>query len=200
MRAKFNLTDQEIVRRREEGATIIKLAEESGVSYGTMCRKLEYLQNSKGESGGIQLYDTLGDGKGGFWTVVEITDKQFVIKNRETGRTEMISKQLINSGKTTYHKLDTPPVKVYNLNDTKEPEKKATPVEEIKEPVETSVKPFLAQPPKPTRRRYIEQIEKLLDAAQPEQQSEVKYLYYLVLEIFRNGFDAEFAEPYEDGE
>lgn len=40
MRAKFSLTDQEIVRRREEGATIIKLAEESGVSYGTMCRKL----------------------------------------------------------------------------------------------------------------------------------------------------------------
>lgn len=38
--AKFNLTDQEIVRRHEEGATIIKLAEESGVSYGTMQKNL----------------------------------------------------------------------------------------------------------------------------------------------------------------
>jgi len=193
MRAKFNLTDQEIVRRREEGATIINLAEESGVSYGSMCRKLECLQNSKDESSGIQLYDTLGDGKGGFWTVTEITDKQFVIRNRETGKTEMINKQLLDSRKTAYHKLDTPPVRVYNLKDVEQPREKVTPAAEVKAPA----KPFLDKSLKSARRGYIEQIENILNAARPKRQSEVKYLYYLVLEIFRNGFDDEFKEVKE---
>lgn len=193
MRAKFSLTDQEIVRRREEGATIIKLAEESGVSYGTMCRKLESLQGPKDEFGGIRLYDTLGDGKGGFWTVVGITDKQFVIKNRETGRTEVINKQLIASGKTAYHKLDTPPVRVYNIKDVAQPREKVVPEAELKAPA----KPVLDKSPKSARRGYIEQIENILNATQPKRQSEVKYLYYLVLEIFRNGFDDEFEEVKE---
>lgn len=193
MRAKFSLTDQEIVRRREEGATIIKLAEESGVSYGTMCRKLESLQSPKNESGGIRLYDTLGDGKGGFWTVVGITDKQFVIKNRETGRTEVINKQLTASGKTAYHKLDTPPVRVYNLKDVAQPREKVTPTSEVKTPAKSVLDKSL----KSARRGYIEQIENILNAARPKRQSEVKYLYYLVLEIFRNGFDDEFEEVKE---
>lgn len=175
MRAKFSLTDQEIVRRREEGATIIKLAEESGVSYGTMCRKLESLQSPKDESGGIRLYDTLGDGKGGFWTVVGITDKQLVIKNREIGRTDVINKQLIASGKTAYHKLDTPPVRVYNLKD-QEPE---TPKEQ-----RTDCE----------NRGYLLRIDKILSAAKGINKDAIEYLYDLVQQILLNGFDNEFGE------
>lgn len=187
MKANYKLTDEEILLRRRGGKTIEELANEAGVGYVTMQKKLKALQKVE-----IARYDTLGDGKGGFWTVTEVTDTKITAKNRETHAVVMIDMQRFQSGKTNYHKLDTPPVKVYNLNDVDPPkEKAAAPAEEVKEPAETSVKPFLA-PPEPARRRYIEQIENLLDAAQLEQQSEVKYLYYLVHEIFKNGFDAEF--------
>lgn len=188
MKANFKLTDEEILLLRQEGKTIEELAYEAGVGYVTMQKKLKALQKPE-----IARFDTLGDGKGGFWTVTEVTDTKITAKNRETHAVVMIDMQRFQSGKTNYHKLDTPSVKVYNLNDVDPPkEKAAAPAEEVKEPAETSVKPFLA-PSEPARRRYIEQIENLLDAAQPEQQSEVKYLYYLVHEIFKNGFDAEFT-------
>ena len=193
-KAKYNLTDLEIMRKRDDGATIKQIAEESGVSYGTMQKKLISLQNSKNNPE-VKLYDTLGDGKGGFWTVAGITDEQFVIKNRETGRTEVINKQMIASGKTAYHKLDTPPVTVYNLND---PEKKEAPAEKIKEPAEAPAK--LQQFPEPARRRYIERIECILDVARPERQTETQYLYELVSEIFRNGFDSEFMKGEQKNE
>lgn len=189
---KYNLTDIEIMRKRQSGESIMNIAKEAGASYGTMYRKIEKLSETKNGSG-IQLYDTLGDGNGGFWTVAEITEKQYVIKNRETGRTERINKRLFNSGETMYHKLETSPVKVYNLNDTKEPEKKVAPAEEIKELVGATVKPQ-GKPLAPMHRRYIERIECILDVARPECQSETQYLYELVSEIFRNGFDAEFVK------
>ena len=187
MKANYKLTDEEILLRRQGGKTIEELAHEAGVGYVTMQKKLKALQKPE-----IARLDTLGDGKGGFWTVTEVTDTKITARNRETHAVVMIDMQRFQSGKTNYHKLDVPPVKVYNLKDVEPPQKAAAPAEEVKEPVETSVKPFLAQPPEPARRRYIEQIENLLDAAQPECQSEVKYLYYLVHEIFKNGFDTEF--------
>ncbi len=151
-----------------------------------MQRKLKALQKPN-----IARYDTLGDGKGGFWTVTEVTNTKITARNRETKVAVMIDMQRFQSGKTNFHKLDTPPVKTYNLKDVDQKEKTAAPAEKVKETAEAPIEPFLA-PPKPARRKYIEQIENILDAAQPGCQSEAKYLYYLVLEIFRNGFDAEF--------
>ena len=188
-KAKYNLTDLEIMRKRDDGATIKQIAEESGVSYGTMHKKLISLQNSK-DSSEVKLYDTLGDGNGGFWMVAEITDKHYVIKNRETGRTDKISRRLFESGETMYHKLNTPPVTVYNLNDADPPEEKHA--EDVKEPAEKHVKLLPTHPQNPQRRKYIERIERILDAAQPECQSEEQCLYELVSEMFRNGFDKEF--------
>lgn len=180
MKANYKLTDLEIMQMRENGETIERLAEKAGVSFGTMQRKLKSLSK---ETRGVRLYDTLGDGKGSFWTVTEITDKQIVLKNPETGKIQQISRRLFNSGETMYHKLDTPPVKVYNLNDPP----KETPAEEVKEPA----KPILVQP-KQARRGYLARIESILDTVKPENQSESQYLYDLVSEIFRSGFDAEF--------
>lgn len=169
MKANYKLTDEEILLRRQGGKTIEELANEAGVGYVTMQKKLKALQKVE-----IARYDTLGDGKGGFWTVTEVTDTKITAKNRETHAVVMINMQRFQSGKTNYHKLDTPPVKVYNLNDVDPPQKTAAPAEEVKEPAEVPIEPFLA-PPEPAR------------------QSEVKYLYYLVHEIFKNGFDAEFT-------
>lgn len=187
MKANYKLTDEEILLRRQGGKTIEELAHEAGVGYVTMQKKLKALQKPE-----IARLDTLGDGKGGFWTVTEVTDTKITAKNRETHAAVFIDMQRFQSGKTNFHKLDTPPVKVYNLKDVDQKEKTAAPAEEAKEPAKTSAKPAPASPPKPARRRYIEQIENILDAAQPECQSEAKYLYYLVHEIFKNGFDAEF--------
>ena len=179
-KTKFTLSDYEIMKKREEGETIASIAEKAGVSFGTMQRKLKSLSK---ETRGVRLYDTLSDGKGGFWTVIEIGDNCFTIKNNVTLKTAKISKRLFNSGETMYRKLDTPPVKVYNLNDPP----KETPAEEVKEPA----KPILVQP-KQARRGYLARIESILDAVKPESQSESQYLYDLVSEIFRSGFDAEF--------
>ena len=180
MKANYKLTDLEIMQMRENGETIERIAEKAGVSFGTMQRKLKSLSK---ETRGVRLYDTLSDGKGGFWTVIEIGDNCFTIKNNVTLKTAKISKRLFNSGETMYRKLDTPPVKVYNLNDP--PKEKAA--EEVKEPA----KPILVQP-KQARRGYLARIESILDAVKPESQSESQYLYDLVSEIFRSGFDAEF--------
>lgn len=190
-KAEYNLTDLEIMKKRDDGATIKQIAEESGVSYGTMHKKIISMQNSKNNSE-VKLYDTLGDGKGGFWTVVEITNNQLMIKNRETGKTDKISKRLFRSGVTMYHKLNTPPVVVYNLNDADPPEEK--PAEDVKEPAEKHAKPIPTHPQNPQRRKYIERIERILDAAQPECQSEEQCLYELVSEMFRNGFEKEFQK------
>ena len=184
MKANYKLADLEILQMRENGETIERIAEKAGVSFGTMQRKLKSLSK---ETRGVRLYDTLSDGKGGFWTVIEIGDNCFTIKNNVTLKTAKISKRLFNSGETMYRKLDTLPVKVYNLNDPP----KETPAEEVKEPAETSAKPVLA-PSKPARRKYLARIESILDAVKPESRSESQYLYDLVSEIFRNGFDAEF--------
>lgn len=113
-KAKFTLNDYEIMKKREEGETIANIAEEAGVSYGAMQRKLQNLPVEKPK---IQLYDILGDGNGGIYTVIEIGAKVFTIKNNVTLKTATISKRLFNSGETMYHKLNTPPVTVYNLND-----------------------------------------------------------------------------------
>ena len=180
MKANYKLTDLEIMQMRENGETIERIAEKAGVSFGTMQRKLKSLSK---ETRGVRLYDTLSDGKGGFWTVIQITDKELVLKNPETGKIQQISRRLFSAGETMYHKLDTPPVKVYNLNDPP----KETPAEEVKEPA----KPILVQP-KQARRKYLARIESILDAVKPESQSESQYLYDLVSEIFRSGFDAEF--------
>lgn len=180
MKANYKLTDLEIMQMRENGETIERIAEKAGVSFATMQRKIK---NLKKETRGVRLYDTLSDGKGGFWTVIQITDKELVLKNPETGKIQQISRRLFSAGETMYHKLDTPPAKVYNLNDPP----KETPAEEVKEPA----KPILVQP-KQARRGYLARIESILDAVKPESQSESQYLYDLVSEIFRSGFDAEF--------
>ena len=183
MGKKYNLTDYEIMCRREDGKTIKDIAQEAGVSYSSMYERIKKIS----KPGGICLYDTMGDGKGGIWIVIEITDNHYVLKNQASRKVERISRRLFSAGETMYHKLDTPPVKVYNLNDPP----KETPAEEVKEPAETSAKPVLA-PSKPARRKYLARIESILDAVKPESRSELQYLYELVSEIFRNGFDAEF--------
>ena len=179
MGKKYNLTDYEIMCRREDGKTIKDIAQEAGVSYSSMYERIKKIS----KPGGICLYDTMGDGKGGIWIVIEITDNHYVLKNQASRKVERISRRLFSAGETMYHKLDTPPVKVYNLNDP--PKEKAA--EEVKEPA----KPILVQP-KQARRGYLARIESILDAVKPESQSESQYLYDLVSEIFRSGFDAEF--------
>ena len=186
MGKKYNLTDYEIMCRREDGKTIKDIAQEAGVSYSSMYERIKKIS----KPGGICLYDTMGDGKGGIWIVIEITDNHYVLKNQASRKVERISRRLFSAGETMYHKLDTPPVKVYNLNDPPK-EKAAAPAEEVKEPAEAPVKPVVVQP-KQARRKYLARIESILDAVKPESRSESQYLYDLVSEIFRNGFDAEF--------
>ena len=186
MGKEYNLTDYEIMCKREDGKTIKEIAQEAGVSYSTMYEKLKKIS----KPGNIRLYDTLGDGNGGIWIVIDITDSQYILKNQVNRKVERISKRLFSAGETMYHKLDLPPVTVYNLNDADPPEEK--PAEEVKGPAEKHVKPLPTHPQNPQRRKYIERIERILDAAQPECQSEAQILYELVSEMFLNGFDKEF--------
>ena len=91
-----------------------------------------------------------------------------------------------------YHKLNTPPVVVYNLNDVNPEKDTVALVEEITET--DREKQIQKHTPEPTHRRYIERIERILDVAQTECQSEAQILYELVSEMFRNGFEKEFQK------
>ncbi len=182
-KAKFTLNDYEIMKKREEGETIANIAEEAGVSYGAMQRKLQNLPVEKPK---VQLYDILGDGKGGIYTVTEIGDKCFTIKNNATLKTDKISKRLFAAGETTYHKLNTPPVTVYNLNDQ---EQKAVP----EEPEDTLYEWAKAYERSKVR-SYLLQIDRILSAAKGIDEDAEPDLYDLVQQLLRSGFDKEFGE------
>lgn len=184
-KAKFTLNDYEIMKKREEGETIANIAEEAGVSYGVMQRKLQNLPVEKPK---VQLYDILGDGNGGIYTVTEIGDKCFTIKNNATLKTDKISKRLFNAGETTYHKLNTPPVTVYNLNDQ---EQKAAP-KALKEPEDT-LDAWVKAYERSKVRSYLLQIDRILSAAKGIGKDAEPSLYDLVQQILRDGFDNEFG-------
>ena len=190
-KAKFTLNDYEIMKKREEGETIAAIAKEAGVSYGIMQRKL---QNLLVDEPKIQLYDTLGDGKGGIYTVIEIGAKVFTIKNNATLKTATISKRLFNSGETTYHKLNTPPVTVYNLNDQ---EPKTAPEEPKKpgtsEEAEDTLYEWAKAYERSKVRAYLLQIDRILSAAKGIGKEAEPALYDLVQQILRDGFDNEFG-------
>jgi len=189
-KAKFTLNDYEIMKKREEGETIANIAEEAGVSYGAMQRKLQNLPVEKPK---IQLYDILGDGNGGIYTVIEIGAKVFTIKNNVTLKTATISKRLFNSGETMYHKLNTPPVTVYNLNDQ---EPKTAPEEPKKpgtsEEAEDTLYEWAKAYERSKVRSYLLQIDRILSAAKDVTKDANAYLYDLVQQILRDGFEDEF--------
>lgn len=189
-KTKFTLSDYEIMKKREEGETIASIAEEAGVSYGIMQRKLQNLPVKKPK---IQSYDTLGDGKGGIYTVIEIGDKCFTIKNNATLKTDKISKRLFNAGETTYHKLNTPPVTVYNLNDQKREEPEAPNESKAPKETEDTLYEWAKAYERSKVRAYLLRIDQILSAAEDITEDASKYLYDLVQQILRDGFDNEFG-------
>ena len=189
-KTKFTLSDYEIMKKREEGETIASIAEEADVSYGIMQRKLQNLPVKKPK---IQLYDTLGDGKGGIYTVIEIGDKCFTIKNNATLKTDKISKRLFNAGETTYHKLNTPPVTVYNLNDQKREEPEAPKGPGTSEEAEDTLYEWAKAYERSKTRSYLLQIDRILTAAKGIDEDAEPDLYDLIQQLLRSGFDKEFG-------
>lgn len=181
-KVKFKMTDAEITKRRKGGESIQTLAEKNEVSFTAMRRKLMDLGASPEE---VNLFDTLSDGDGNFYSVINITPNGIIAKNRETKAIVEINKKDFLYGDTIYHRLPTAPVKVYNLNDIQKEEK--MPREELKTPETTG-----------EIRPYLRKIDEILNVAEGIGTSAEQYLYDLVSEIFRNGFDEEFEGGKDD--
>ena len=115
---EIKMSDEEIMRCRESGESIQSIAAKNNVSFGTMQRIIKALEIKKEE---LQLMDTVGDGAGNFYTVININGDEVTIKNRDSMKNEKISQRDFVEGKTKFHKLAVAPVKVYNLKD-QEPE------------------------------------------------------------------------------
>lgn len=126
--------------------------------------------------------DTVGDGAGNFYAVIDINGDEITLKSRENLKNEKISQKEFVEGKTKFHKLAVAPVKVYNLKD-QEPEaapKKAKPETPKKPSTDCEI------------RGYLLRIDRILSAAKGIGKEAEPALYDLVQEILRNGFDAEF--------
>lgn len=171
---EIKMSDEEIMRCRESGESIQSIAAKNNVSFGTMQRIIKALEAKKEE---LQLMDTVGDGAGNFYAVIDISGDEVTLKSRENLKNEKISQKDFVEGKTKYHKLAVAPVKVYNLNDQKPETKSEKPKE--KASCET--------------RSYLLQIDRILTAAKGIGKEAQPALYDLVQEILRNGFDAEFG-------
>lgn len=129
--------------------------------------------------------NTVGDGAGNFYTVININGDEVTIKNRDSMKNEKISQKDFVEGKTKFHKLAVAPVKVYNLKD-QEPEE--TPKTEKNQGEMKVLKEKKPEEP----RSYLLQIDRILSAAKGIGKEAEPALYDLVQEILRNGFDAEF--------
>lgn len=171
---EIKMSDEEIMRCRESGESIQSIAAKNNVSFGTMQRIIKALEAKKEE---LQLMDTVGDGAGNFHTVIDINGDEITLKSRENLKNEKISQKDFVEGKTKYHKLAVAPVKVYNLNDQK-PETKP---EKQKEKASCET------------RSYLLQIDRILTAATDITKDASEYLYDLVQQILRDGFDNEFG-------
>ena len=68
----LKMSDEEILRRRENGESIQDLADKNGVCLKTMQRVLKDMETKKEE---LHLMDTVGDGTAGFYTVININLK-----------------------------------------------------------------------------------------------------------------------------
>lgn len=173
-KVEIKMGAEELMRRRKNGESIQSLADKNGVCFTTMQRALKALETKKEE---LQLMDTVGDGAGNFYTVIDISGDEITLKSRENLKNEKISQKEFIEGRTKYHKLEVAPVKVYNLNDQKPETKPEKPKE--KASCET--------------RSYLLQIDRILSAATDVTKDASEYLYDLVQQILRDGFDNEFG-------
>lgn len=177
----LKMSDEEILRRRENGESIQDLADKNGVCPKTMQRALKDMETKKEE---LQLMDTVGDGAGNFYAVTDINGDEITLKSRENLKNEKISQKEFAEGKTKYHKLAVAPVKLYNLKD-QEPEaapKKAKPETPKEQRTDCEI------------RGYLLRIDRILSAAKGINKDASEYLYDLVQQILLNGFDNEFGE------
>lgn len=181
-KVEIKMGAEELMRRRENGESIQSLADKNGVCFTTMQRTLKALETKKEE---LQLMNTVGDGAGNFYTVININGDEVTIKNRDSMKNEKISQKDFVEGKTKFHKLAVAPVKVYNLKD-QEPEE--TPKTEKNQGEMKVLKEKKPEEP----RSYLLQIDRILSAAKGIGKEAEPALYDLVQEILRNGFDAEF--------
>lgn len=180
-KVEIKMGAEELMRRRENGESIQSLADKNGVCFTTMQRTLKALKTKKEE---LQLMDTVGDGAGNFYTVIDISGDEITLKSRENLKNEKISQKEFVEGKTKFHKLTVAPVKVYNLKD-QEPEtapKKAKPETPNKQRTDCEI------------RGYLLRIDRILSAAKGINKDASEYLYDLVQQILLNGFDNEFGE------
>lgn len=180
-KVEIKMGAEELMGRRENGESIQSLADKNGVCFTTMQRTLKALETKKEE---LQLMDTVGDGAGNFYTVININGDEVTIKNRDSMKNEKISQRDFVEGKTKFHKLAVAPVKVYNLKD-QEPEaapKKAKPETPKEQRTDCEI------------RGYLLRIDRILSAAKGINKDASKYLYDLVQQILLNGFDNEFGE------
>lgn len=177
----LKMSDEEIMRRRENGESIQDLADKNGVCQSTMQRVLKALETKKEE---LHLMDTVGDGAGNFYAVIDINGDEITLKSRENLKNEKISQKEFVEGKTKFHKLAVAPVKVYNLKD-QEPEaapKKAKPETPKEQRTDCEI------------RGYLLRIDRILSAAKGINKDASEYLYDLVQQILLDGFDDEFGE------
>ena len=180
----LKMSDEEIMRRRENGESIQDLADKNGVCQSTMQRVLKALETKKEE---LRLMDTVSDGGGSFYTVININGDEVTIKNRDSMKNEKISQKDFVEGKTKFHKILTPPVKVYNIKDQKP---QAVPKGE-----KNQGKARMLQEKKPDEiRSYLLQIDRILSAAKGIDEDAEPDLYDLVQQLLRSGFDKEFGE------
>lgn len=147
----------------------------------------------------VNLLDILSDGGGNLYSVINITANEVIAKGIVTKKIITINKKDFLSGNTAYHRLLTAPVKIYNLNDQPKEEKMTK--EEVKAPEPVKE---VAKIPEPTTeasggiRPYLRKIDEILNVAEGIGASAEQYLYDLVSEIFRNGFDEEFEGGKDD--
>ena len=180
----LKMSDEEIMRRRENGESIQDLADKNGVCQSTMQRVLKALETKKEE---LHLMDTVSDGRGSFYTVININDDEVTIKNRDSMKNEKISQKDFVEGKTKFHKIPTPPVKIYNLKDQ---ESETAPKAE-----KNQGEPKMSKEKKPDEiRSYLLQIDRILSAAKGVDEDAKLELYDLVQQILRLGFTDEFGE------
>ena len=181
----LKMSDEEILRRRENGESIQDLADKNGVCFTTMQQTLKALETKKEE---LQLMDTVGDGTASFYTVININGDEITIKNRDNMKNEKISQKEFVEGKTRFHKIPTPPVKVYNLKDQKP--------EAAPEAEKNQGEPKMSKEKKrPTHeiRSYLLQIDRILSAAKGIDEDAEPDLYDLIQQLLRSGFEKEFG-------
>ena len=89
---EIKMSDEEIMRCRESGESIQSIAAKNNVSFGTMQRIIKALETKKEE---LQLMDTVGDGAGNFYAVININGDEITLKSRENLKNEKISKKIL---------------------------------------------------------------------------------------------------------